>query len=110
MMSGKNVTLMGRAKTCQGSLKYLNRILETYVGRNILAQRRKGAKKAIRNAVALCAFASLRESSSYQVLSCKPIGDVGFSKTFAVLLGLTHLKRVWIFFRNIGNKRGGKVV
>jgi hypothetical protein len=28
---------------------------------NILAQRRKGAKKSLRNAVALCAFAPLRE-------------------------------------------------
>src|SRR5215208_2430390 len=33
--------------------------------RNIfLAQRRKGAKKTFRDAVALCAFAALRESSS----------------------------------------------
>jgi hypothetical protein len=29
--------------------------------KNILAQRRKGAKKSLRNAVALCAFAPLRE-------------------------------------------------
>jgi len=35
--------------------------------RNIfLTQRRKGAKKTLRNAVALCAFAPLRESSSHK--------------------------------------------
>ena len=56
-------------------------------------------RKPIRNAVALCAFASLRESSSYQVLSCKPIGDVGFSKTFAVLLGLNASKTGMDFFQ-----------
>jgi len=34
--------------------------------RRSLAQRRKGAKKTLRNAVALCAFAALRESSSFR--------------------------------------------
>src|SRR5215208_248839 len=33
----------------------------------LLPQRRKGAKKTLRNAVALCAFAALRESSSLKV-------------------------------------------
>ena len=32
--------------------------------KHFLAQRRKGAKKTLRNAVALCGFAALRESSS----------------------------------------------
>jgi hypothetical protein len=40
---------------------------------NILAQRRKGAKKSLRNAVTLCAFASLRlcaRDSSRQSYFC----------------------------------------
>src|SRR5436190_20988037 len=37
--------------------------------KNILVQRRKGAKKAFRNAVALCAFAPLRERSSRHSLA-----------------------------------------
>jgi len=35
--------------------------LETSMQNTFLAQRRKGAKKTLRNAVALCGFAALRE-------------------------------------------------